>query len=330
MPTKSAKRVSRFDNAALGGTFRITPTDLRILDLLQDYECLPGNYIPVMLGLPVTYTMHRFTDLRHKAGVIECPPGSWDTQNARYRHALYSLSSRGEQALTKAGLYRPSPRGNDHIKHKSARCIVDASFAIGVKETPGLSLVTHRDILAHPSCPPETKRSHTPFHFPTQFSYRTPRLNRQVEVDRDTVHDTKPFAVAYTPLGGKTARLFIAGIEVDRGTETRNPEKTVRQTINEKILAALELHRHRTYQRQLGIPSAVTLFVAISEHEMREMMGILDERTQGRGSPHIAFKYVREFASIDYFPKPTGFMLTEPWQRVGYPPLDILVELGAK
>jgi hypothetical protein len=329
MPTKTAKRVSRFDNTAKGGVFRISQTDLRILNLLQDYECLPSNYIPVILDLPVEYTLARLSILRHKAGVIECPPGSWDTQNARYRHALYALSSKGEQALTNAGMYRPSPRGNDHIKHKSARCIVDASFALGVEATPGLSLVTHRDILAHPSCPPETKRSTTPFHFPTQFSYRTPRLNRLVEVDRDTVHDSKPFAIAYTQ-GDKTKRLFVAGIEVDRGTETRNPEKTVRQTINEKILAALELHRNRTYQRQLGIPNAVTLFVAISEHEMREMMSILEERTGGKGSAHIAFKFVREFASIDHFPKPTGFMLTEPWQRVGHPPLDILAELGAK
>ncbi|TQF26282.1 hypothetical protein UNPF46_34580 [Bradyrhizobium sp. UNPF46] len=229
-----------------------------------------------------------------------------------------------------AGLYRPFARGNDHIKHKSARCLVEASFALGVNANAALSLVTHRDILAHPSCPAETKRSTTPFHFSTQFSYRTPRLNKLVEVDRDTVHDTKPFAIAYTPEGGKTARLFVAGIEVDRGTETRNPEKTVRQTINEKILAALELHRNRTYQRQLGIPSAVTLFVAISEHEMQEMMTILEERTGGKGSAHIGFKFVREFASIDYFPKPTGFMLTEPWQRVGNPSLDILGELGAK
>lgn len=329
MPTKTAKRLDRFDNKARGAKFFPTSNRLRILDLLQDYECLPSHYIPTMLGLSVRSTIQDFVLLRHQMGVIECPPGSWESQNARYRPAIYSLSERGEQALRDAGLYRPVARGNDHIKHKSARCIVDASFALGVKETAGLSLVTYRDILAHPSCPPETKRSRTPFHFPTQFSYRTPRLNKLVEVDRDTVHDSKPFAIAYTQ-ADKTKRLFVAGIEVDRGTETRNPEKTVRQTINEKILAALELHRQRTYQRQLGIPNAATLFVAISEHEMREMMNILEERTGGKGSAHIAFKFVREFASIDHFPKPTGFMLTEPWQRVGHPPLDILAELGAK
>ena len=104
MPTKTAKRVSRFDNTAKGGVFRISQTDLRILDLLQNYECLPSNYIPVILDLPVEYTLARLSILRHKAGVIECPPGSWDTQNAHYRHALYVLSAKGEQALTNAGM----------------------------------------------------------------------------------------------------------------------------------------------------------------------------------------------------------------------------------
>jgi hypothetical protein len=329
MPTKTAKRVSRFDNfAKKGGIFRLTETDLRILDLLQDYECLPSIYIPTILGLPVVYTLARLTTLRHTAGVIECPPGSWDTQNARYRRAIYSLSERGEQALRDAGLYRPLVRGNDHIKHKSARCITEASFQLGANEN-FLTLVTHRDILAHPKCPPETKRANAPFHFPAQFSYRTPRENRLIQVDRSFVHDTKPFAIAYTT-DGQTRRLFVAGIEVDRGTETRNPEKVRRQTINEKILATLELHKSRTYQTQLGIPNATTLFVAISEHEMQEMMAILEDRTDGQGSKNIAFKFVREFASIDNFPKPTGFMLTEPWQRVGHPPLDIVAELGAR
>jgi hypothetical protein len=329
---KTAKRVSRFDNTAKGGTFRISQTDLRILDLLQDYECLPSIYIPVILGLPVEYTLARLSILRHKAGVLECPPASWETQNARYRHAIYALSQRGEQELQKAGMFRPSIRGNDHIKHKSARCITEASFAIGANETPGVSLVTHRKILEHQSCPLETKRSAHPFHFAAQFSYRTPPpFNKPVQVDRSFIHDTNPFAIAYAPAGGQTKRLFVAGIEIDRATEPRNPAKPERrQTINEKLLGALELHRNRTYQQQLGIPNAMTLFVTTSEHEMQNMMAILEERTGGEGSKQIAFKFVREFASLDHFPKPTGFMLTEPWQRVGHPPLDILAELGAK
>jgi hypothetical protein len=341
MLKKTPKGYSRTDNTPRGGIIYKTPLTLRILDLLQTYECLPSVYMAIMLGARITYTpkgtprghfFRRLTDLRHEAGVIECPPSSWQSDRARSRAAIYSLTERGEQMLAEAGLYWPIARGNDHIKHKSARCITEASFAIGVKDTPGLSLVAYRDILAHPSCPLETKRSPTPFHFPAQFNYRTPHpYNRLVEVDRNIVHDTKPFAIAYTPEGGKTARLFIAGIEVDRNTEDNNPGKVAgRQTHNEKIIAALELHKHRTYQRLLGIPTPVTLFVTTSEYVMKQMMLLLEDRTAGEGSKHIAFKFVREFASIDHFPKPTGFMLTEPWQRVGHPPLDILAELGAK
>ena len=43
--------------------------------------------------------------------------------------------------------------------------------------------------------------------------------------------------------------------------------------------------------------------------------------TGGRGSKILLFKTFPSFTSPERPPPPSGHMLTEPWQRVGFPPL---------
>jgi len=57
---------------------------------------------------------------------------------------------------------------------------------------------------------------------------------------------------------------------------------------------------------------------------MHSMMRLLEKMTGGRGSKMFLFKMFPAFTSLDPPPKAGGHMLSEPWQRIGQPPLYLI------
>lgn len=60
---------------------------------------------------------------------------------------------------------------------------------------------------------------------------------------------------------------------------------------------------------------------------MYSLMRVLEKVTKGKGSPLFLSKAMPNFSALEKFPPPSGFMLTEPWKRVGHPDFSILDEL---
>ena len=54
------------------------------------------------------------------------------------------------------------------------------------------------------------------------------------------------------------------------------------------------------------------------------MMKLLERITGGAGSKVMLFKTFPRFTSFKKPLPPSGHMLTEDWQRVGYPPFNFL------
>ena len=57
---------------------------------------------------------------------------------------------------------------------------------------------------------------------------------------------------------------------------------------------------------------------------LASMMRLLERITSGAGSRHILFKTFPAFTSPGKPPAPSGHMLTDDWQRVGYPDFNFL------
>jgi len=53
-------------------------------------------------------------------------------------------------------------------------------------------------------------------------------------------------------------------------------------------------------------------------------MKLLDRMTKGSGCRFLLFKTLPTFTSFEKPLPPSGRMLTEDWQRVGYPPFNFL------
>lgn len=316
------ERRSRFIASPTGKPFVITAKNIEVLTLLQRYRYLPSNYIAALLGWKGDYYKDLLSKLRHEAGLVECPNASWEAANARYRPAVYGITRKGEEELKKRGLYVPRPKTGHEFNHELMACLVQASFELGAREQ-GLQLITAQEILDHPACPKDTRYEKAPWSIPVRFKYDNFHVEQNIESDGTF------FGLARVE-GAKRTTIMFPGFEADRRTEPLEPEAYERSSIKKKMVAFRELARQKIYQSRFGLPNAIIPFITINETHKRSLMRVLENITEGHGSKLFIFKSIPNFASFEKFPPATGHMVTEPWERVGHPPYDILKELEGR
>ena len=326
---QTAPKRNRFVIEAKGIPYRITDTDLDIIDPLQPYKYAPSSYlIALNPNLHPQYVKNRLTIIRHEMGLIACPSSSWHAANARYRPAVYQLTEKGRQVLAARGRARRTFPTNEDFAHEFGVCITAESFAIGVQKNPEISFFDHEAILASKRCPANTRLSNTPFNLPITFKYHyeVRGQKRQKELETFVKHDWMPFGFV-NPKKPK-AQIFFPGIEFDRHTESGESADYNTTTISKKVQAIRALAANDGYFEHYGIPNTFIPWVAISEKRMTQLMGIVEKVTGGKGSKMHLFTHTPDFASFESFPPADGSMLTRGWKRVGHPDLNILHELG--
>lgn len=318
--TSETKKRSRFVIEQRNEPYRITDGNLAILALLQRYRYLPTAYIHALVGGGETHTKTILTKLRHEAGLIDA---RWAGHNALYQQAVYFLTRKGEDYLKGRGLYFHREKTGAEFHHELMVCLTRASFELGAKEH-GLELLGAQDILNDLDCPVRTRHLKQPFVMPVEFEYQHQKQKHQVKTTVEP--DGEFFALSKRVDDGRVL-FYFPGFEADRRTEPLEPEDYDRPSIKKKFLAYRQLARERAYQDRFGIESFVVPFITINEAHMHALMRVLENVTNGKGSTLFIFKAIPNFAAFDKFPKPGGFMLSEPWKRVGHPDFNILDEL---
>ena len=81
------------------------------------------------------------------------------------------------------------------------------------------------------------------------------------------------------------------------------------------------LHPHRSHY---GFPNFYLPFITTNTARLASVMNLLERMTKGAGSKFMLFKTLPLFTSFEKPAPPSGRMLTEDWQRVGYPPFNFL------
>lgn len=303
----------------------IQTRDLAVFELLQRYRYLPINFIRALLpadlrGQSYKRFQERMGQLYHE-GYLNRPNRQREAENARWRHLVYELDHRARIELRERGMneaHRPGFGRN--FRHELMVCLVQASIEIACNETPGLEYVSWRHILQHAATPESTKTSKRPFRIPVVL---------------DGVHtaiapDGWPSGIRYSsPSGGRYALCF-PGHETDCATEPLAPSDVLaRANIECKLRAYLAIYERRTHQMHFGFPNMIVPFVTTSRKRMGNMMALLAKITGGKGSSFLLFKCMPQFASMGASPEPTANFLSEPWERVGHPPLELIAELHA-
>jgi hypothetical protein len=91
-----------------------------------------------------------------------------------------------------------------------------------------------------------------------------------------------------------------------------------------KLCAYIAIAEQGLYRSHFGFPNFFVPFVAPTATRIQSMMRLLEKLTGGRGSKMFLFRVFSALRSPESPPKAGGHMLTDAWQRLGYPPLSLI------
>jgi hypothetical protein len=318
------RRNSRWDDApVLDGRGKpkvatITTRDIeRILMPLARHRYLPADYIHALAGGSFDALGNRLNLLSRQPNLyVTRPHQQRDSAAANHRYLIYELAEKGARILQRHGIELPRTRAPASFAHELMVGQVMTSFEIGAGET-GLRLITWPDILKSEHLPEATRSSPKPHEIPVSIT-----LNGR-QLDTHVIADAPPFGVA-RPHGNQTQFFLCLGIEADCATEPVDASDFARSSIAKKFALYLTIDANGIHRSHYGFPNFYLPFITTNTARLASVMNLLERMTKGVGSKFMLFKTLPHFASFEKPAPPSGRMLTEDWQRVGYPPFNFL------
>jgi len=301
------------DGAALG----VYPTerDIEIFKLLVRFRYLPSDYIHAFVGGNEKALSRRLNLLARKPNLyLARPVQQRQNAGANYRRLIYQLDERGSRVLRERGLSFLSKSYHHNFTHELMVAQITASIELGTKEHTNIRLITWPEILASARTPEPTRTSPTPVAIRVTYSLRGDTRSDEITAD------ARPFGLERT-IDGRRSYLFFPGIEADCATEPLDASDADRSSIAKKFSAYAAIGEQGIFRSHFGFPNFFVPFVTTSSARLSSMMELLDRLAGGRGSKMFLFKTFPSLTSPQPPPPADGHMLTEPWQRVGFPPL---------
>jgi len=294
---------------------RLSERDIALFKLLTRYTYLPSDYIIALLRGDKRAWQHR---LKHLTGsdYLARPKQQRQHFHANYRPLVYALGERGFNALGERGAECERPRARGNFAHELMTNEVMASFELGARDS-GVRVISWADILQSQSLPESTRRSPKPFHIPITIT-----LDGQ-PIDTHIAADGAPFGIERV-VDDRRVYFLCPGIEADCGTEPIDASDFARSSIYKKFVLYLAVEVQGAYRSHFGFPSFYVPMITTNETRARSMMDVLSRITGGTGSKIFLFKTFPAFTSFEKPGPPSGRMVTDDWQRVGYPPFNFL------
>jgi hypothetical protein len=318
---ESRKRNSRWSRdpviGAGGAATAVYPTerDIAIFKLLSRFRYLPSDYIHAFVGGSQKALIHRLNLLTRKPNVyLSRPQQQRQCADANYRPLIYALDERGIRALAERE-FPSAPKSSHHnFIHELMIAQITASVELGCRANPMTRLITWNEILANPNTPAAIRDLPIPTAIPISYIFRGESRSDQI------IADARPFGLERT-IDGKRSFLFCPGIEADCGTEPVDATNPERSSIAKKFAAYLAIAEQSIHRTHFGFPNFFVPFITTTTARLHSMMALVERLTGKQGSKILLFKTFPSLTSPDR-PRPAGgHMLSEPWQRVGFPPL---------
>jgi hypothetical protein len=301
------------------GAIAVHPTerDIEIFKLLARFRYLPSDYIHAFIGGNEKALSHRLNLLSRKPNLhLSRPHQQRQCANANYRHLIYELDERGYRALSDRRLSFPVKTYIRNFNHELMVAQIMASIELGTLQHPNVRLITWAEILASENTPRATRESAAPGSIRVTYSLRDKTQTTEV------IADGQPFGLERV-IDGRRTYLFFPGIEADCGTEPIDASDAERSSILKKFTAYTAIAEQGIHRSHFGFPNFFVPFVTTTAARLRSMTELLGRLTGGHGSKMFLFKTFPSFTSAEKPSAPTGYMLTVPWQRAGFPAFSL-------
>ena len=294
-----------------------TDRDVEIFKLLARFRYLPADYVHAFVGGNEKALSHRLNLLSRKPNLyLARPEQQRQRADANYRPLIYEADEKAIRVLRDRGLAAAAKSQRRNFMHELMITQITALIELGTRDNPAVRLIALNEILANGNTPPALRDAAISSAVSVSYAFRGQTRTEQV------IADAQPFGLERT-IDGKRSYLFFPGIEADCGTEPIDAGDPERSSIARKFCAYLAIAEQGLHRSHFGFPNLFVPFITTSDARMRTMMELLERLTEGRGSKIVLFKTFPSFTSAETPPAPTGHMLTEPWQRVGFPPLRL-------
>jgi hypothetical protein len=296
---------------------KITERDIEAFKLLARYSYLPLDDIHAFVGGSLKGLSHHFNVLSRKPNLyLKRPQQQRQSANANYRHLIYQLDERGLRVLEELGVPIPTKLHHRNFAHELMVCRIMASIEFGALRSSHLRLITWSEILSNPRTPLPLKEASRPTYIPVSFTMRGEPQATEI------CADGRPFGIERTNGDGSRSYFFFPGVEADTGSEPIESSDFERTSIYKKFLAYRAIAEKGIHTSHFGFPNFFVPIVTTTAARMRSMMHCLERITKDKGSKMFLFKTFPAFSAFENPPSPAGQMLTDPWLRVGFQPLD--------
>jgi Replication-relaxation len=293
----------------------ITDRDVEIFKLLSRYRYLPSDDIHAFVGGGLVHLTRRLDLLQRKPNAyLNRPHQQRENAEANHRRLIYELDERGSRVLRDRGLPIPSRSYHRNFAHELMVCRITASIELGIRADSTLRLITWTEILASDRTPQATRIASQPERIPVTYEVRNERCRAEVSAD------AVPFGIERSDSGSRSF-LFFPGIEADCASEPVDTNDVDRSSIYKKFAAYRAIVSQDIHRAHFGFPNFFVPFITTNKARMESMMKLLNRITDSKGSKSFLFKTFPAFTSFEKPPASGGHVLTEPWQRVGFPDL---------
>jgi hypothetical protein len=324
---EATNRRSRRHRTPRGKLARITPRHLQILAFLQRYRFLDAKHIYALLGSSNTNVRSALSDLFHEHGLVNRLPQRGFLRDPLYDPEVYELSNEGLTLLAERAepvepvepatwLKQTRYGAKTLAAHNLAICHVVASIEAAATSS-GLRFITCTEVLAR--APRATQEARQPFAVPVSISHQFP--GGEVRRCDSPVLPDAIFGLQYPD---DSFRCFA--LEIDRGTMPLTRSNLDETSYLRKLLQYREVISRGAYKAHFGMTATPMLLLTVTTNarHLESIKALLHELAgEAQWKRAFLFKACPSLGSFERAPQPAPSLLTEPWDRVGNPPLVI-------
>jgi hypothetical protein len=251
----------------------------------------------------------------HGGPYLDRPWQQWQTMNARYQPAVSEVTPYAEQVLKERGLLAENVKPQTRVQyaHRFMVACITAQIELATKQDPNLRFISEQEILAR--SPNKT------LEIPCSISYTNQRTGKRQTLDKPLIPDAL-FGIEY---GGTSYRFFM--LEADRDHEPIRRADLQETSYLRKMLQYREVIEKGHYKQHFGMKAGMlVLNVTTNFQHMHNIVELVSELTNGRGSPYLLFKTMPEFGKYLTVPSVSDELLIAPWRRSSFDSLCINTE----
>jgi hypothetical protein len=265
--------------------------ELETFKLLDRYRYGRANMIAARLGGSIQNRKRELGEL-HRAGFLRKPRQQEEAYNARYSPWIYENGPQAEKVLREGG-YTPAKAEGQLFWHQVM--ISDLMLSIETWCRDAGRAFAHRPV--------------KDLRLPCSISHS---INGQLH----------RCDLAYIPDEVFAVDGLHFALEADLHNEPIHRSTLAQTSYLRKFLQVREILANKTYQTVWGIPQLLVLNVTVSDEHCRNIMEYMARELGGKARS-LLFKSCPILGSKRQYPNPLLSLLTDPWERVGHPPLRI-------